>query len=111
MSAIKNIRLLDYIKNDKTGKYFLVDCDKFINQEFNGLTRLEMYEKLVKIDVLNEYSVYAIGIDNYLKYVNNLLDGILYIGRFKIYRVSNFTQSLNEQMKIEQMRHIKEEKR
>lgn len=108
MNLLTNKLLLGLIKDDKVGKYYLVDSDKFVNKDFDGLTRIEMYTKLVRVKAINERKSRIAGIDMYLEYVNKLLDGIFYIGRFKIYRVSNFTLSLEEQMYDERMRYIKE---
>lgn len=110
MKTVKNKPyLLENIRNDKVGKYYLVDSDVKINEDFNGLTRLEMYSKLVEIGALNENGARKMGVDIFLDFANKILDGYFYISRFKIYRVSNFTKSLSEQMEEEKTRHLKED--
>lgn len=110
MTAIKNKpQLLGNIRLDKVGKYYLIDSDAIINKDFEGLTRYEMYSKLVEIGALNENSAQTMGVDTFLDLANKILDGYFYIGRFKVYRVSNLTRDLDDQLYEEKMRHLREE--
>lgn len=97
-----------FLKQDKKGKYYLVDSDKFILDDFNGITRIELFNKFVEIGFIKPEKFYKGGIENFIVLINRILDGSFYIGRFKVYRVSNVTDTLEQQMKREQMRYVKE---
>lgn len=91
----------DLIKQDLNGKYYLVDSDRFIFY-LDGVSRLEAYQFLVDIRCVKEENALDRGINNFIPSINRILDGVNQIGRFKFYRVSDKTDSLEKQMKNEQ---------
>lgn len=88
------------IKKDDTGKYFLIDSDRY-KTWINGCSRLEAYRNLIAIGFINENRAWMHGIENYVELVDRILDGSLEIGRFRFYRVSEKTDSLDEQLRSE----------
>lgn len=91
------------IKHDDIGKYYLVDSDRFIFK-LDGVSRIQAYNFLIEIGVINELQAWRCGIENYVQTIDKILDGTLRIGRFKFYRVSQHTETLDEQLKIERKR-------
>ena len=91
------------IKHDDIGKYYLVDSDKFIFK-LNGVNRLQAYQFLIDIGVVNELQAWRCGIENYVQTIDKILDGTIRLGRFKFYRVSQHTEKLDEQLEIERRR-------
>lgn len=97
-----------FLKQDKKGKYFLIDSDRFVLEDFNGITRMQLFNKLVEIGFIKPKNFHKGGIENFITLINRILDGSFYIGRFKIYRVSDMTDTLEQQMEREQKRYMKE---
>lgn len=99
----KNNVLRKYIRKDSEGKYYIIDSDKF-DYILSGSSRLETYDFLVDIGVIKEKNHLKYGIDVFARIVNNILDGQINIGRFRIYHVFPGSLSLEDQMKIERKR-------
>lgn len=88
-----------YIKKDKAGKYALVDSNKKVIVD--NLSRLEAYSMLIECGYLKPHKMFE-ELENYVLYVNRLLDGSLQAGRFKFYRTSLKTETLEQQMIFDQ---------
>lgn len=101
MSKTNSINIDKFIKEDKIGKYYLMDSDRY-KTKINGVSRIDAYHKLVDDKVINVNKIKEIGFINFVKSINAILDGSVAIGRFKFYIVYNGGPSLEEQIKIEQ---------
>nr|CAI7679493.1 Hypothetical protein PLANC_106 [Enterococcus phage Planchet] len=88
------------IKKDEVGKYFLIDSDRY-KTWISGCSRLDAYRMLINTGFINENRAWVFGIENYVELVDRILDGSLEIGRFRFYRVSESTETLEEQLRIE----------
>lgn len=100
MNIVRVPSLKKYIRQDDEGKYYLIDSDRYDNL-LSGVSRLEAYDFLVEIEVINEYTHVKYGVDSFAKTINNILDGKINIGRYRFYRVSPTTLSLEKQLEIE----------
>lgn len=105
---IKKSRYKKYLKKDKKGKYYLVDTNGEVLENFNGIDRETMYLGLVNSGLISEDKSHIAGMENFIVYINRVLDGSLYVKRLKVYRVSDKTKSLKEQIRDEAFKFIKE---
>lgn len=95
-----------FIKKDKLGKYYLIDSDIY-KTNINGISRMEAFYRLVDDKIINIKKINKIGVVNFVKTINSILDGNIEIGRFKFYVVYENGLTLEEQLKIEQNKYIK----
>lgn len=93
-----------YLKEDNVGTYTIVDSDGTII--IGELNRIEIYRLLENIGCLRPNNSKHTSFKGYINLVNSILDGNIYIGRFKIYRTSKKTLSLDSQIKREKLKYI-----
>lgn len=93
----------DFLKNDETGKYYLIEGEKII-PGFDGLSRSDTYYKMMNIGLVNERAVKRIGLETFIIVLDKILDGSIELGRFRFYRVCEKSESLKKQLKIQKIR-------
>lgn len=93
-------QIIKYMRKDEGTKYYLIDSDR-LKTEYDGLSRLDTFEKLVEDGIINLNNVHEIGFINFINSINAILDGNSTIGRFKFFRVGPNSLSLEEQLAVE----------
>lgn len=94
----KFLKLLNE-QNHPNSKYYLVDSNKYVTI-IDGMSRMDAFELLVELGVIKitKKSLIEIGVVNIINSINAILNGEIELGRFKFFRTTPESMSLEEQI-------------
>lgn len=100
---VKNKKFLKLLQeqNHPDTKYYLVDSNRAISF-INGLNRMEAFDLLVDSGVIKitTKSLIEIGVVNIINSINAILNGEVELGRFRFFRVTPESMTLEEQIEF-----------